>query len=109
MNARTLNKIFKALADGKRREILQMLVIAAVAMNITDISSHFTDSRQAITKHIQTLARAGLVILDKKGRDTFCKPNPATLRIVEDWLAFYRRFWTDKMDSLDSFLNRSGN
>ena len=98
------DKIFKAIADSKRRDILKMLVVASVALNINFISSKFTESRQGITKHIKVLVDAGLVNIERKGRETFCYANPEGLKIIDEWLKMYRKFWQSKLDDLDDYL-----
>ena len=99
------DKIFKAIAERKRREIIALLVGASTAMNISDISTHFDDTRQAVTKHIKQLEEAGLIVVEKEGREGKCKANPKALFIVSQWLQTYEKFWKGKLDNLDDFLN----
>lgn len=99
------DKIFKAIGERKRRDILALLVGASTAMNISDISTHFDDTRQAVTKHIKQLEDAGLIIVEKEGREGKCKANPKALFVVHQWLQTYEKFWKGKLDDLDDFLN----
>lgn len=101
------NKIFKAIADPTRREILHGLVVASVALPITDISAQFDISRQGITKHIRILEEADLVNLKKSGRETVVYANPAPLKQISDWLKFYENFWDDKLKSLVDYLDKT--
>lgn len=101
------DKIFKAIADSKRRAIIRMLVLATTALNINDISAHFSESRQAITKHIKTLEDSGLVTINRIGRESFCEVHPANLSVVNEWLQFYQKFWTGKLDDLGTFLDET--
>lgn len=98
------NNIFKAIADPTRREILYLLVAATTALSINSIADNFKYSRQAITKHIEVLNTAGLVQIEKKGREKYCFPNPKPLKEVHDWLSAYQRFWDSKLDMLEKFL-----
>lgn len=107
MNEKLEDKIFKAIADSKRRQILKLIVFASVTLNINSISANFAESRQAITKHINVLEEAGLVITVKKGRETFCTADPKGLMIVHQWVNLYKEFWNIKLDSLDNFLKQS--
>jgi DNA-binding transcriptional ArsR family regulator len=100
-----IDKIFKAIADPTRREILHALVVASVALPITDISAKFDISRQGVTKHIKILADADLVEVKKKGREQMIFPNPESLKQVSDWLKFYESFWDETLKGLVDYLD----
>lgn len=102
----TVNKVFKAIADAKRREIFHVLVIAGTAMSLTQISDQFNISRQGVTKHIKLLEDAGLLKIETKGRERFCMANPKQLQEVRDWIAYYDQFWDDKLKNLGDFLDK---
>lgn len=102
---RAVNKIFKAIADANRREIFHLLVVAGTAFSITQISEKFEISRQGVTKHVKLLEDAGLVNIEAKGRERFCTANPKQLQVVKDWLAYYDKFWNDKLTDLGDFLD----
>lgn len=99
-----ISKIFKAIADPTRREIFHALVVASVAMPITQISEQFDISRQGVTKHIKTLEDAGLITISSQGRERFCQADPKPLKMVYDWIGFYDKFWDDALDRLDDHL-----
>lgn len=100
-----ISKILKAIADPTRREIFHALVMASVAMPITQISEQFaTISRQGVTKHIKTLEDAGLIAISSKGRERYCQADPKPLKMVYDWLGFYDKFWDDALGRLDEHL-----
>lgn len=101
-----VNKIFKAIADPTRREILHALVVASVALPITEISAQFDISRQGISKHIRILEEADLVVIKKNGRESIVYPNPKSLKKVSEWLKFYENFWDDKLQDLVSYLDK---
>jgi DNA-binding transcriptional ArsR family regulator len=60
-----LDKIFAALADSTRREILIMLLEDDMA--VTDVAEPFNISLAAISKHLQILSKSGLIIQEKRG------------------------------------------
>jgi len=102
-----INKIFKAIADPTRREILHVLVVASAALPITEVSAKFNDiSRQGVTKHIKILEEANLVGIKKEGRESMVLANPKTLKVVNEWLKFYEQFWDDKLKSLVNYLDQ---
>lgn len=101
----TVDKIFKAIADTKRREIFHVLAVAGVAMSLTQISQQFDISRQGVTKHIKLLEDAGLLSIETEGRERYCMAHPKKLKEVKDWIAFYDKYWDDKLASLGKFLD----
>ena len=100
-----INKIFKAIADPTRREIFHVLVLASTALSITQIAEQFDISRQGITKHIMQLHDAGMLDIQTKGREKYCKADLSALKEIRDWLAFYDQFWDQKLENLNAFLN----
>ena len=97
--------ILKAIADPTRRDIFHALILAASALPITHISNQFEISRQGVTKHIKTLEEVGLVEIESKGRERYCKANANPLKQVNHWVSFYEEFWDDALGSLDSYLD----
>lgn len=100
-----IDSIFKAIADPKRREIFHALVVASVALTITQISERYEISRQGVTKHIKTLEEAGLITINAHGRERYCLPNTKPLKLINDWVSFYDKFWDDALDRLGDHLD----
>ena len=100
-----ISKLFKAIADSKRREIFHALVVATSTLTITQISNQFDISRQGVTKHIKILEDAGLIYFNNKGRERFCMVDAKPLKEVNKWLKFYEQFWDDSLDNLDIYLD----
>lgn len=94
--------VFQAIADPTRRQLLQMLVDQE--MPVTVISGHFPMSRTAVSKHLRVLAEAGLVKERKVGRETRYRLEPEPLRELKRWLAYYERFWENKMAALKQLV-----
>ena len=105
-NATQLDKIFSALSDSTRREMLARLTQRD--MSVQDLSAPFNMSKPAISKHLKVLESAGLMQRQIRGRMHICRLASAPLSEVADWLAFYEQFWQNKMDSLDQFLADKG-
>lgn len=99
-----LDFVFQALSDHSRRQILTAL--AAGEASISDLARPLKMSLAAVSKHIQTLARAGLIRRAKRGRTHYCTLEPAALAEAHAWLTFYERFWTDRLDALEAQLRR---
>ncbi|MBS1902588.1 MAG: winged helix-turn-helix transcriptional regulator [Bacteroidetes bacterium] len=94
--------VFQAIADPKRRAILALL--AMHAMTINGIAQHFQVSRPAISKHVKILSECGLVDVKQQGRERFCEAKLAKLGEVSDWVEQYRKFWEEKLDALEEYL-----
>jgi hypothetical protein len=52
------------------------------------------------------LEKAGLLTRHRQGRHQVCTLQPAQLRAARDWIDRYQQFWTERIDSLDAYLNR---
>ncbi|MFD1954696.1 ArsR/SmtB family transcription factor [Paenibacillus thailandensis] len=90
--------VFQAIADPTRRSVLEMLIDRELPVG--EISEHFTISRPAVSKHLRVLAEAGLVKERKVGRETRYRLEPGPLMELKRWLAYYDRFWDNKLDAL---------
>ncbi len=98
----SLDAVFHALADPTRREMLASL--AAGERNISELAAPFQMSFAAASKHVRVLEGAGLVRRRIEGRSHVCRINPSPLKSADEWLRFYRRFWTAQLDALDAVL-----
>jgi len=97
-----LNEIFHALSDPTRRAILGMLVRRP--HHIGELVVPFDMSFNAISKHVKTLERAGLVEREIIG--TYCKLHLKSKGLSDayHWLAAYELFWSERLDKLEAML-----
>ncbi len=102
---RTLDSVFLALADPTRRSILQTL--SAHESTVSELARPYNISLPAVMKHITVLQRAGLVAHHKIGRTRHCRLVAQPMMLAADWIATYRLFWEQQLDSLDRFLTES--
>ena len=72
--------------------------------SVGDLAEPAQMSFAAVSKHVRVLERAGLVNRRVAGRQHFCSLRSEPLREVSEWLAFYERFWTDRLDVLERLL-----
>ena len=100
----SLDSTFGALADPTRRAILASLMLGEASLS--DLAGPHRMSLPAVIKHVRVLQNAGLVSQKKVGRTRFCQLAPAPLKVAEDWIAQYRRFWEGAFDSLERFLSQ---
>ncbi|MFA9441203.1 ArsR/SmtB family transcription factor [Uliginosibacterium sp. sgz301328] len=101
-NSPPLDDVFHALADGTRRAMLRTL--ADRPASIGELASPFEISLAAASKHIKVLERAGLVQRTVQGRTHICALNAAPLHAGMEWMRHYEKFWTERLDLLESLL-----
>lgn len=94
--------VFTAIADPTRRTILRLL--GSGEQPVMALAEQFEVSLSAISQHIRILREAGLVTVRKAGRERVYRLNPAALKPVADWIAFYEPFWNDKLTALETYL-----
>lgn len=104
MQADPLSATLSALADPTRRAILARLAEGEATVN--DIAAPFEISLPAISRHLKVLEHAGLITRGRDAQWRPCRLEPAALKGVDDWLAFYRRFWTGSFDKMDAYLDQ---
>ncbi len=97
-----LDTVFHALGDATRRRMLRDL--AGGARTVSQLAEPFAMSLAAASKHIKALENAGLIRREVRGRTHLCWLEPGPLASAQDWLNFYERFWTDRLDTLDRLL-----
>src|SRR5262245_13185795 len=98
-----LDRAFAALADPTRRAILERLA-RGDGPAVTEIAAPFSVSLPAVMKHLDVLARAGLIERAKTGRTVHCTLRAQPMETAMQWLTRYERFWTAKLDALAKFV-----
>jgi DNA-binding transcriptional ArsR family regulator len=103
---------FSALADPKRRAMLDLLVKRERSAG--ELVSAFPDiSQPAVSKHLRILKDAGLVDMRIQAQQRIYTLQPKGLAELEAWIAKYRAFWSDSLDALEQHLSerreRKGN
>jgi DNA-binding transcriptional ArsR family regulator len=102
LEASQLGDIFHALSDATRRRMLREL--AGGERTVSQLAEPFTISLAAASKHIKVLESAGLIQREVRGRAHLCRLDPGPLETAHEWLSFYERFWTARLDILDRLL-----
>jgi DNA-binding transcriptional ArsR family regulator len=98
----TLSLTLSALADPTRRAILARL--AAGEATVGELAEPFAVSMPAISRHLKVLERAGLISRGREAQWRPCQLELKQLKKVDDWMAFYRRFWGGSFDRMDSYI-----
>jgi DNA-binding transcriptional ArsR family regulator len=101
-NSQVLNRVFHALADPTRREILRRL--AQHDYTVTQLAEPFDMSLAAVSKHIKVLESASLIKQTPDGRRRRCRFNPAPLQEAGALIAYLEQFWSQPIEALDHYL-----
>jgi DNA-binding transcriptional ArsR family regulator len=102
LQAEQLDSIFHALGDATRRRMLHEL--AEGERTVGQLAEPFEMSLAAASKHIKALENAGLVRREVRGRTHLVRLEPDALATAHEWLSFYERFWTQRLDVLERLL-----
>jgi DNA-binding transcriptional ArsR family regulator len=102
VESEALTAVFHALGDPTRRRMLQEL--AAGERSVSQLAEPFEMSLAAASKHIKVLETAGLIRREIRWRTHVCRLEPRPLATAHEWLGFYERFWTDRLDALERLL-----
>ncbi len=97
-----MNSVFHALGDATRRKMLRDL--ARGERTVSELAEPFAMSLAAASKHIRVLEHAGLIRREVRGRTHICRLDASPLASAHEWLSFYERFWTSRLDVLDRLL-----
>ena len=104
MSIEARRDVFQAIADPTRRQIIHL--IANDSMNLNAIAGKFHISRPAISQHIKILIECGIIEIEKKGRERYCKIQPRSLIPAFMWIEQHQKQWEERLDSFGSYLNK---
>lgn len=98
-----LDRVFAALANRTRRQMLDRLVIGPAT--IGDLAEPFDMSLPGASKHVRVLEGAGLVQREIDGRIHRCRLRGEPLEQADAWISRNKRFWHGQLDSLVEHLS----
>jgi DNA-binding transcriptional ArsR family regulator len=99
-----LDRTFAALADPTRRAILARL--RSGEASVLELAAPFDISLPAVSKHLKVLEQAGLITRSRQRQWRPARLHAEPLKEVADWTEHYRRFWEDRYDRLDEYLEQ---
>jgi DNA-binding transcriptional ArsR family regulator len=101
-----MDQIFKALANKSRREVMDQL-FARDGQTLNELCESASFSRQAVSKHLQILENASLIVTHWSGREKLHYLNPAPIHEVsERWLKKYARRRLTAVSALKKHLEK---
>jgi DNA-binding transcriptional ArsR family regulator len=97
-----LNKIFGALADETRRDILKR--VSRKEHTISELAEPYAMSLAAIAKHVSVLEKAGLITKRRSGKEKVVQITSETIKIATAHLGEYEKIWNARFDALEKLL-----
>ena len=101
--AATTTDAFNAVAEPRRRQILDLLARGEAPVN--DLVAQLGVAQPQVSKHLRVLREVGLVDVRDEGRQRMYRLNGQTLKPIHDWVTAYRRLWEERFEALDEVLD----
>jgi DNA-binding transcriptional ArsR family regulator len=98
---RDLDDVLGALADPTRRSLFERLVTTGPD-TATHLAGDLPVTRQAVVRHLQVLASAGLLTAEREGREVRYRADPAALDDAVDWMVRRGAAWDRRLARLRS-------
>jgi DNA-binding transcriptional ArsR family regulator len=98
-----VNRIFRALADATRRDIVRRTLVAEVS--VSQLAAAYALSFAAVQKHVAVLEEAKLVTKEPRGRERMVRGEPARIRQAQLLLDQFELLWRSRIDRLDILLD----
>ena len=100
--AATTTDAFNAVAEPRRRQILDVLVGGERPVN--DLVAQVGLAQPQVSKHLRVLREVGLVDVRQEGRRRMYRLNGRPLKPIHDWVKDYERMWIERFEALDELL-----
>lgn len=97
-----LDRIFGALADVTRRDILKR--VSRAEQTISQLAQSYAMSLAAIAKHVSVLEKAGLITKRRSGKEKVIQIQPETIKVAAAYLSEYEKIWSARFDALEKLL-----
>jgi DNA-binding transcriptional ArsR family regulator len=100
--AKSLDLVFGAVADSTRRSMLDRL--RGGPLTVTELAQPYAMSLNAVSKHVKTLERAGLIRRTITGREHSCSLDAVRFDDAMNWMSYYSEFWSGRIGALEKHL-----
>lgn len=101
--AATTTDAFNAVAEPRRRQILDALTDGELAVN--DLVSRLGMTQPQVSKHLRVLREVGAVDVRDEGRQRLYRLDGRALKPIHDWVRDFEHTWTQRFDQLDTVLD----
>ena len=98
----TTHDPFNAVAEPKRRQVLEALGVSELSVNA--IVKKLGWTQPMVSKHLGVLKQVGLVSERRMGRQRMYRVNAERLRPIYEWVAPFERYWSESFERLDEVL-----
>jgi len=95
---------FNAIAEPKRRQLLEIL--AGKELTVNQIVELLGWRQPTVSKHLSVLKQVGLVVERREGRFRVYKINAIQLKPIQEWVIQFEKFWNERFDQLDEYLTK---
>jgi DNA-binding transcriptional ArsR family regulator len=103
--AATTSDAFNAVAEPRRREILNYLSMRE--RPVGEIVAALGLAQPSVSKHLRVLRDVGLVDARREGRQMFYRTNPEGIRPLHEWTGQFERFWLNQLDRIKERAERN--
>ena len=93
---------FNAIAEPKRRQILE--VLGTQELSVNELVEELGWNQPMVSKHLGVLKEVGLVSERRVGRQRLYRVNAEQLKPIYEWVAPFERYWSERYDRLDEVL-----
>jgi DNA-binding transcriptional ArsR family regulator len=93
---------FNAVAEPKRRQVLE--VLGTQELSVNELVERLGWNQPMVSKHLGVLKQVGLVSERRVGRQRLYRVNAERLKPIYDWVAPFERYWSESYDRLDEVL-----
>ncbi len=100
--AATTTDVFNAVAEPRRRELLDLL--AGGERSVAELAQALGLAQPQVSKHLRVLREVGAVAARDDGRRRLYRANGPALKPIHDWVAGYERLWSERFEALDDVL-----
>ncbi len=102
--AATTADVFNAVAEPRRRRILDLL--GAAELPVGELVQRTGFGQPQVSKHLRVLRDVEAVLVRQHGRERLYRVNGAALKPIEDWIKGFERLWTGRFTELDAVLEQ---
>jgi len=100
--AATTSDAFNAIAEPRRRQILDLLARGERAVN--DLVQTLDLAQPQVSKHLRVLRQVGLVEVRREGRQRIYRVSGEQLKPIHDWVRKFAQAWEERYQALDELL-----
>lgn len=103
IEAETITTVMRALADPTRRAVFERIANSE-EITVVELTRGSNVTQGAISQHLKSLKKAGLVCERPEGRNVYYRARPGGLEPLADWMSHYGIFWRERFADLRNLL-----